>query len=167
MKTAIPWRDEPKIDIVDLWKKYEDIAMHFNGLIMQCRVQALGAVALIATVSGVIANRKGDDIIRHRDMLFVCTLMLFAWLGIAAIDFLYYQKLLTGSVCAICQLENSSKTIRASLIIEEIAGGSAHKGAFYFYAGVTMALWSFVNYFGWRLTTNYARFQRRTAGPCM
>jgi hypothetical protein len=37
---------------MELWGKYEDIAMHFNELLIRLRTQALGAVATIVTAAG-------------------------------------------------------------------------------------------------------------------
>src|SRR5664280_1831888 len=34
----------------DVWEKYEDIAMHFNDLLIRLRTQALAAVAAISTL---------------------------------------------------------------------------------------------------------------------
>jgi hypothetical protein len=39
-------------DVFKLWSKYEDIAMHFNELLIKLRVQALGGV----TISGTLAT---------------------------------------------------------------------------------------------------------------
>ena len=36
--------------IYDLWTKYEDIAMHFNDLLIKLRTQALAAVAALTTL---------------------------------------------------------------------------------------------------------------------
>ena len=50
------------IPIFELWSKYEEIAMHFNDLIVKIRTQALGAVAAITTIAGVLSkgNTVGD-----------------------------------------------------------------------------------------------------------
>ena len=40
--------------IYDLWTKYEDIAMHFNDLLIKLRTQALAAVAALTTLSGFL-----------------------------------------------------------------------------------------------------------------
>ena len=43
--TGMPPTNAPALDpqLVEIWKKYEDIAMHFNDLIMRWRLQAMGS----------------------------------------------------------------------------------------------------------------------------
>ena len=33
-----------------LWKSYEEVAMHFNDLIIRLRIQSIGGLAALATV---------------------------------------------------------------------------------------------------------------------
>ena len=42
-----------------LWSKYEDVAMHFNDLIIKLRTQALAGLAGVITVSGLAVNFVG------------------------------------------------------------------------------------------------------------
>jgi hypothetical protein len=35
--------------VFEVWTKYEDIAMHFNDLLIRLRTQALGAIAALGT----------------------------------------------------------------------------------------------------------------------
>jgi hypothetical protein len=42
----------------EVWKKYEEVAMHFNDLLIRLRTQALGGVTAIATLAAVIV--RGD-----------------------------------------------------------------------------------------------------------
>ena len=37
-------------DVFKLWSKYEDIAMHFNELLIKLRVQALGGLTISVTL---------------------------------------------------------------------------------------------------------------------
>lgn len=37
-------------DVFEVWTKYEDIAMHFNDLLIKLRTQALGGVAAISAL---------------------------------------------------------------------------------------------------------------------
>jgi hypothetical protein len=39
--------------VFKVWQKYEDIAMHFNDLLIRLRTQALGAIAALTTIIGV------------------------------------------------------------------------------------------------------------------
>jgi len=98
------------VPIFDLWNKYEEIAMHFNDLIVKIRTQALGAVAAITTISGILS--KGNDIGSYNWGLIssVFFFLIIFWLAIWILDFKYYNRLLHGAVDAIIKLEALSKT---------------------------------------------------------
>lgn len=141
-----------------LWDKYESIAMHFNDLILKIRIQALGAVAAISTLTGVL-NKVGNEsqsfnwVISSGVFFF---LMIF-WVAIWIIDFTYYNRLLVGAVIALTELEKISKEkthiqeIQLSTIVDEAVIGSntkrdktSHsklsKGRWWFYSLVFFAL---------------------------
>ena len=42
----------------ELWKSYEDVAMHFNDLLIRLRIQALAALATISSIILVINKFK-------------------------------------------------------------------------------------------------------------
>ena len=44
------------LNIQILWEKYEDIAMHFNDLLMRLRTQALAGIAAISTLVGIFTK---------------------------------------------------------------------------------------------------------------
>lgn len=46
---------------LDVWGRHENIAMHFNDLILKVRIQALGALAILVTVGGVLMKTVPDD----------------------------------------------------------------------------------------------------------
>jgi hypothetical protein len=96
--------------IKDLWEKYEEIAMHFNDLLIRLRTPALAGVAAISTLVSIFA-RSGSDLRMSWEVavgvfLFLC---LF-WIAIWIIDFRYYNRLLIGAVAALIALENASKS---------------------------------------------------------
>ena len=99
------------IPIFQLWDKYESVAMHFNDLILKIRIQALGAVAAISTIAGIL-NKIGNDnqsfnwTISSGVFLF----LIIFWVAIWIIDFRYYNRLLIGAVTAILELEELSKS---------------------------------------------------------
>ncbi len=45
-----------EIDVQKLWEKYEDIAMHFNDLLMRLRTQTLAGIAAVSALVGVFAK---------------------------------------------------------------------------------------------------------------
>jgi hypothetical protein len=96
--------------IKELWEKYEEIAMHFNDLLIRLRTQALGGVAALSTLVGLFAKTSASVNtsweIAAVFFLFVC----FLWVAIWIIDFSYYNRLLLGAVAAIEALEERSKT---------------------------------------------------------
>src|SRR5215469_6312528 len=95
--------------VFELWQKYEDIAMHFNDLLIRLRTQALGAIAALVTIIGVFA-KAGED--RHTSwemVAFAFAILLAFWLAIWVIDFCYYNRLLKGAVAALLEVEKQSK----------------------------------------------------------
>ncbi|MGC2075675.1 MAG: hypothetical protein WA728_06515 [Xanthobacteraceae bacterium] len=96
--------------VFELWQKYEDVAMHFNDLLIRLRTQALGAVAALTTIIGVFA-KAGED--RHTSwemVAFAFAILFVFWLAIWIIDFCYYNRLLKGAVAALLDVEEQSKT---------------------------------------------------------
>lgn len=55
--------------IVEVWKKYEDVAMHFNDLIMRWRLQAIGGLAGLVTLAGFVVGDAETLTVRYRVML--------------------------------------------------------------------------------------------------
>ena len=110
-------RTEQGWPVFELWQKYEDIAMHFNDLLIKLRTQALGAIAALATIIGVFA-KAGEDRHTSWEMVAFAFATLFAfWLAIWVIDFCYYNRLLKGAVAALLEVERQSN---AELYIQNI-----------------------------------------------
>jgi hypothetical protein len=112
--------------IRELWEKYEDIAMHFNDLIMRLRTQALGAVAALSTLVGLFAKADlGPSGSTWEVAGLVFAGLAIFWAAIWVLDFCYYNQLLIGSVAALLELEKESAAsatishIRMSTFIEE------------------------------------------------
>jgi hypothetical protein len=91
-----------------LWKEYEQIAMHFNGLIIKLRSQSLGGVAVFATLTAVVA--RGDTTARVRWGLLTgaFALLSFFWVAVWVLDLGYYNRLLAGAVKALLDIEKES-----------------------------------------------------------
>lgn len=97
-----------------VWKNYEDVAMHFNDLIIRLRIQSIGGVAALITILGVVSktcNEKGAFNYPLAFMAIIC-LILF-WIAIWILDMRYYNRLLEGSVKAILELEKNKETFLA------------------------------------------------------
>ena len=94
-----------------VWKNYEDIAMHFNDLIIRLRIQSIGGIAALATVIGIILNNTNDNngVFNYGlAILAIICLMLF-WVAVWLLDLRYYNRLLEGSVNAILELERNKE----------------------------------------------------------
>lgn len=96
--------------IFTVWKKYEDVAMHFNDLLIRLRIQALAGVAALAVLASIFSNVRtfnfqGTWMIAAAAFGGLCLI----WLAIWTLDMLYYNRLLIGSVVAIIELEEKSK----------------------------------------------------------
>lgn len=117
-----PQNTESKAFQLDAWEKHEKIAMHFNELILKIRIQALGAVAAIVTIGGVLLKTiptSSTNAQTRWDLLAaVFAALLFFWIAICLLDFLYYNKLLMGAVDSLLGLEkdiNSNKPIEFNM----------------------------------------------------
>lgn len=141
--------------IFELWQKYEDIAMHFNDLLIKLRTQALAAVAALTTVIGVFAKSGADPTTSWQIVAFAFAILLLFGLAVWVLDFWYYNPLLIGAVVALYEIETASKTklrireINMSTYIEASVGGKLGKatknwplirGRWIFYSLVLLAL---------------------------
>ena len=112
--------------LFDVWSKYEDIAMHFNDLLMRLRIHALGGVAALSTLVGVFAKTDLASIkVSWEIAAGVLGALAVFWVAIAIIDLFYYNRLLIGAVIALKNIEtlslkqNTVSTIDLSTMIEE------------------------------------------------
>lgn len=143
------------------WEKHEKIAMHFNELILKIRIQALGALAAVVTVGGVLLKGFSPKSPMPWGLLTIvfAVLSLF-WLAIWLLDFLYYNRLLQGAVRSIILLEdainsgveiefNMSHKIRDA--IEGTCKQPAYKGPWFFYSivGVLLLLGTVISLIKW------------------
>ncbi len=127
-----------------LWNKYEDVAMHFNELLIRLRTQALGGIATIVTAASFLV-RGSNNSEPWPAVAAVSLLLFFAWCTLWRIDVCYYSRLLHGAVNALRRIENESgDTIWLSTKIEEMFGPrSEHKlswHGFVFYVPVAAFL---------------------------
>lgn len=111
MNSSTPPRPPLPEDLRELWAKYEDIAMHFNDLLMRLRSQSLAGIAAVSTLVGIFTKEGIADV--HMDWLVATSLfiaMAFFWIAIWCLDILYYNRLLMGAVAAIVKLETDLKS---------------------------------------------------------
>lgn len=150
---------------LDAWERHENIAMHFNDLILKVRIQALGALAAIVTVGGVLLKPEApSNQIPWGIITAISAALLAFWVAIWVLDFRYYNRLLMGAVDALLKLETeinsgSKISIEMSTKIEAAVLGRnlSHleqgtlTGPFMFYAIVLVVLLSVFLYSGYRL----------------
>jgi hypothetical protein len=96
--------------IKELWEKYEEIAMHFNDLLIRLRTQALGGVAALSTLVGLFAKTSATVNTSWEIAAVFFHFVCFLWIAVWIIDFCYYNRLLLGAVVALQALEERSKT---------------------------------------------------------
>lgn len=149
-----------EINPQDLWAKYEDIAMHFNDLIMRLRTQSLAGIAAVSTLVGLF-TKEGADI--QTDWLVASAIfiaMALFWIAIWCLDFHYYSRLLAGAVAALKKLENETASgnvarIDISTIIEAEFENpspkpkSSSSGALAFYRIVLLVIVAGAAFSGW------------------
>jgi hypothetical protein len=97
---------DDKLDIAALWDKYEDIAMHFNDLLMRLRSQSLAGIAAVSTLVGIFTKTGSDAKVDWMAATAIFTALGFFWIAIFFLDLFYYNRLLIGAVEAITDLES-------------------------------------------------------------
>jgi hypothetical protein len=141
-------------DIRELWAQHEDIAIHFNDLLMKLRLQSLAGIAAVSTLVGIFTKEGVAD--AHVGWM-VATAIFVAlalfWIAIWCLDFFYYNRLLMGAVAALTQLERdissgavASSGIKMSTMIEGEfkksiwpSFGASVSGVLWFY-GIVLAV---------------------------
>lgn len=122
-------------EVFKLWSKYEDIAMHFNDLLIRLRIQALGSV----TISGTLATAILKPDSNYISLKFVFPFFLVAWLAIYCLDMWYYNRLLSGAADAIIKLEEKYANFQLSTeTAKEIR--NCKNGRLWFYGTVSFGL---------------------------
>jgi hypothetical protein len=144
---------QPGFDLFEVWKQYEALSQHFNDLLMRLRSQSLAAVATFATAASVLlkADAIGADF-RWGSLLAVFGSLSVFWIAIWLLDFLYYNRLLLGTVAALLEIEKQSKVgnriseINLSTLIKKAVerpretGLRTLKGLWWFYVLVSAVL---------------------------
>jgi hypothetical protein len=103
MATPLDFKNKEKLEA---WCKYEDIAMHFNDLLMRLRTQALAGIAAISTLVGIFSK---ENILEVQSSWLVAGFIFVGmgafWIAIGILDIFYYNRLLLGAVAALSNLE--------------------------------------------------------------
>jgi hypothetical protein len=130
-------------DEARLWAKAEDVAMHFNEMIMNFRLRALGGITLAGGLVGTVLLKGNGPPSSVNLLTFGGAMALLAvlWRAIHSIDDRYYQKLLLGAVDDLIRLEaQSDGRIQLSTLIEKRVAGAMPEAVERFYQIPTYAL---------------------------
>lgn len=121
------------------WAKAEDVAVHFNELIMNFRLKAVGALTLAAGLVGTVLLNKGDSPppqINYYSFALAMWFLAIVWVAILCLDLFYYHRLLLGAVEEAIRIEKVlGERCQLSTLIkrsaEEGPRDSVARGAFY------------------------------------
>jgi len=148
---------EPTAEQIQLWFHYEEIAMHFNELILQYRLQLMGGVGVIGALSSYLIGNNVSDISQRSWLRFlVASGLLVLIVAAAALDVFYYNQLLIGAVDAIKKYEAAHPAINMSTIIDEKVTRIGVQAVYITYAIVILPLLAFVLWSAW------AHFRNKT-----
>lgn len=133
---------------IELWFHYEEIAMHFNGLIIQYRLQLMGGLGAIGAVAGYLIAEKTEAVNRPGLRLVVSITLLALVSAAAYLDISYYNQLLVGAVDALLEFEKNNSSINMSTRIHEAAKGWPWPIIHIWYSAIIVplaifAIWSF------------------------
>ncbi len=103
---------------LDLWRHYEEIAMHFNELIIQYRLQLMGGAGAIGGILAYLGSKIDDISRRHSLRAWLSTGLLVILFAAAYLDLGYYNKLLRGAVDALILIEKTQPELYISTMIE-------------------------------------------------
>mgnify|MGYP006896870454 CR=1 FL=1 len=92
-------------NIFEIWKEYERVAMHFNELLIQLRMRAIGGLAAITTLTGFISKESETQTFNWEIILVITCILIMFWIAIAVLDLGYYNRLLNGAIDALLELE--------------------------------------------------------------
>jgi len=113
--------------------------MHFNGLIMQFRLQVLGGAGAIGAVAGYLINSGTiDPKQQERLRAVVASGLWILILSAALLDVFYYRQLLEGAVNAIINLERQYPEIQISTEIQRTVGNGV--GVIWAFYGLPLAM---------------------------
>lgn len=95
-----------------VWKSYEQVAMHFNDLIIRLRIQSIGGLAALATILGIVlkSNNGNNETFNYGLAILAIMFLTLCWIAIWMLDLRYYNRLLEGSVNAILELEKNKES---------------------------------------------------------
>ena len=108
---------------IELWFHYEEIAMHFNQLIMQYRLQLMGGAGAIGAISSYLIGGKIENVAKRHELRVIISFgMLTLVCAAAVLDLAYYHQLLQGAVKALLEFEAARSELNMSTLIHREIG---------------------------------------------
>lgn len=115
-------KDE-RVHLMDAWKISEDVAMHFNRLLIGFRLKAIGGIAVSAVGAVVSIEFKFGNSASRALILTTFTVLAGIWFLVWAADFCYYYRLLAGAIDELLRLERRLGNVHLSHLIERRVRG--------------------------------------------
>ena len=107
-------------EIIDLWFHYEEVAMHFNELLIQYRLQLMGGAGAIGALSAYLIGDKVTEPSTRTWLRFLASLTLLVLITAAAfLDLFYYNQLLLASVDVLIEFEAAHPPLKMSTYIAD------------------------------------------------
>ncbi len=111
--------------LLEAWKVSEDVAMHFNGMLLGFRLKAIGGIAVGAVGAVISTGFKFGGLANRAVISTLFAGLAVIWLLIWAADFRYYYRLLAGAVDELLRLERRLGNVHLSHLIERRVRGGA------------------------------------------
>jgi hypothetical protein len=138
-------------NVINLWYHYEQVAMHFNELIIQYRLHLMGGLGTIGALSGYLIGGKVDDPqMRNWLRALVSTGLLMLLVAAASLDLFYYDQLLQGAVDALVEFESKHPPIDLSTLIEKKVTYRGMIPIYFTYGLIFISLFGFTVW-SWRI----------------
>ena len=97
---------------INLWWHYEEIAMHFNQLIIEYRLQLMGGAGAIGALASYFVGSHIQELEqKHAIRAYISLIILVLLFAAMLLDILYYDNLLQGAVDALVKFESEHPEI--------------------------------------------------------
>jgi hypothetical protein len=136
------WSSGSVREKIDVWYKYQSIAMHFNDLLLRLRTQALAGLTVAASVAALFSEKIPEHV-RVAALRGIFVVLSLIWIAIAVADQTYYQRMLLGTVEACRTFErDTGEALNLSVAIQKkfLVGSVVRLGALSFYILILAAL---------------------------
>lgn len=123
---------------LDQWHKAEQVAMHFNDLLMRFRLQALGGLSVVAAIAGLASKETAEDL--RQGLPWAVAFISAAWVALWVLDSSYYSALLHGAVDEVLAVESRLPAISMSHKIRNRVSRWGDRYAAHFFYGLILVV---------------------------